>query len=252
MPNIQSRHCGLLSLANETLGEISSYLTRKPNDFSSFMTTCKRLDEVIAPVRYTSLTVEGPQGRHLLATLLSGSKTSIRYRLLVKRVWFRGYHDRELYLNVILLAELLQHTLNLIVLWMETSSLDNDRVVSRMRRFGVVRESLHPAFSIDDMTSDEGAMTPLTLPKLKYFRLSGSPKLLAVVHHRCIVELDVVNITMDHDEFATFVSTAEGTLLGDHLEILELRLATVVDIELANTVFSRAFPSYGLYLGAYV
>lgn len=175
-----------------------------------------------------------------MSILLSGSRFSARYLTNIKRVWFRGYPERELHLNTLLLADILKHSINLVVLWMEISNFESDRVVDRLRRNSLVRERIHPAFSIADI-EDECAHYPLTLPVLKYLRLNGDSALLCLAQHRSLREMDI-GCVLDHDDFAKFVAAADGSVLGDNLKILSIKLATAIDIAMAMQFLSDAIP----------
>ncbi|KAF6752411.1 hypothetical protein DFP72DRAFT_1070358 [Ephemerocybe angulata] len=232
----------LLSLANETLSHVSFFLSDDTDGFISFMLTCRRLDGAAAFVRYTSLLIEGAKGRRLMAALLSGSETSQRYRLLVKRIWFRGYHEKEMMVGAGLLAEVMQHTVNLVALWIETSMADTGPITERMKRRGIVRVRKHPAYSIEAVNEEGGVAVPIILPRFSHYRISGDSSLLSLAHHRCLTELELCHM-LDDDAFAKFLEEAENTNLGNHLEMLTIKVASSLDIKLSMYLLSDSFPS---------
>ncbi|KAF6746285.1 hypothetical protein DFP72DRAFT_855545 [Ephemerocybe angulata] len=237
--DIRTSAC-ILSLANETLYLIADILAREPIDLTSFMLSCKPLAAIAENVRYSGLMISGVPGRRLMSTLLSGTTAATRYCITVKRVWFRGSGGCDMHLMSSLLAEMLPRLGGLTALWLEASPLDAIQLMERMRKNGMIRERIHPAFFIRDVASS-GPCTPLKNPCLKFVRLSGDPVMAGIIAHRRLEELDMSHL-MDHDEFAHFISNAEHSNLGDALKSLTIKLGRIIKIELALPLIATAFP----------
>ncbi|TEB18815.1 hypothetical protein FA13DRAFT_1745189 [Coprinellus micaceus] len=213
----------ILSLANETLIEIGRYLDPCPQDLRNYMSTCHGLSGAGEYVRYNTVVVSGREGCLLLAMLVSGTHTARRYCERIQRLWFRGWHDTDMFLNSELLSETLPLLTNLRTLWIEASPRD------------------HPAFAAfgpHDWTSQS---SPLVLPNLKYLRLSGEFSMHKIASHRALTELDL-NSIMDGDEFAAFLDSVQDTLLGRHVETLAIRLCQELDLDFAVPLLAQAFP----------
>ncbi|KAF6742984.1 hypothetical protein DFP72DRAFT_1080970 [Ephemerocybe angulata] len=230
----------MLSLATETLDSIATNLQWSSPELTRFMLVCRRTAGVAERVRYSSLIISGGQGRRILATLLSGTRASDRYCSLVYRLWYRGWADTEMHLNASLLAETLPLLSNLAAIWLDANPIDAVHMMNRMKKTGMVRECIHPAFAMADMRDSEPCSL-WTIPKLEYVRLTGDPVLAGLTWHRRLVSLEIAHV-LDHDELANFLSGAENTLLGDALETLSLKLSKSISVSIAFPLIGDTFP----------
>ncbi|KAF6756123.1 hypothetical protein DFP72DRAFT_1066939 [Ephemerocybe angulata] len=229
----------LLSLANETLALVAGGLYSTSAHLSSFMLVCRRAALAAEHVRYSALTISGNQGRRLLTTLLSGTITTHRYRSMVHRVWYRGWADTDMHLNASLLSELLPLLSNVMALWLDANPLDTMYLMERLRKHGLVRERLHPAFVLSDM-STSSPYSPWTMHNLQHVRLTGDPVMAGIAFNRRLVSLDLSHV-LDHDEFANFITGAEDSLLG--LKTLSIKLEKTITILPAFPLISDTFPN---------
>ncbi|KAJ2922082.1 hypothetical protein H1R20_g15013, partial [Candolleomyces eurysporus] len=232
---------GIQTLANETLSMIAERTMDDDRAFTGLMLASPRLAGVCEYLRYTSVTVQGTRGRRLLATLISGTPTSKRYCKLVKRAWFRYWHETEMYLVSTLMCEALPLMDNLITLRIDAHTIDEAHTLNRMDRAGLIRASLHPAFLLGSSTSNEILFSPLTLAKLENYMVSGSFSLVALTNHRTLSEI-YLDCFMDRDDLAEFISKAECTILGHSLQTLSVKFVRSISLRLAIPLLSKAFP----------
>ena len=192
-------------------------------------------------MRYNTVVISGREGCLLLAMLVSGTCTARRYCESIQRLWFRGWHDTDMFLNSELLSEALPLLTNLSTLWIEASPVDTVHLMERLDVEGVIRRREHPAFSVFASHDRTSLSSPLVLPSLKYLRLSGEFSIHKIASHRALTELDL-NSIMDGDEFAAFLDSVQDTILGQHVETLAIRLCQELDQEFVVPLLARAFP----------
>lgn len=232
---------GLLSLPNELLSEVVSYLA--PHETSNFIVTCKRMSRVGEYQRYTSIVVGPKHGHRLVTTLLSGSETSNRYCELVKRLWFRGWtYQRYTFETASLFSQLLPYLHNLRSLWVEASPTDCVHLTKTLKRAGLVRENIHPAQCLLDIGMNKDCFSARTLPSLRYLKVSGDVSLCALASFRNLEELEV-NVTLNHSALSMLVSNAHDSVLGRSLKALTIKLTQAVDANTAFPIIADAFPN---------
>ncbi|KAF6758161.1 hypothetical protein DFP72DRAFT_845128 [Ephemerocybe angulata] len=232
----------LLSLPSELLNEIGLYLVQSPFSLSSFMRLCKTTSEAGAYVRYSSVHIQGQQGRNLLVSLLSGSAVSRFYCGLIKRLWFRGWCDTDMLLRSTLLAQVLAMLENLITVWLEVSPVDTGYLANRLKRQGIIREPLHPtqATVYDILNEDPPDRVPL--PNLRHVRISGDHSIVQMAIYRPLAELDLREY-LSQAEFARFLMSTEHLPIQETLVGLTLRLEAPVKLASALVLISETFPN---------
>lgn len=241
----------ILSLPNEILLEIARHLKRGAKDLTSLMQTCHRICRVVEYTRYNSIVVCGTKGKHLLSTLLSGSTSSTSYCNCVKRLWFRAPQSnsrdaeskdkREFFLIATLISQVLTVLPNLSSLWIEYQNKDCSLLSSRLKRTGAIRSNEHPASCLMAIDTAKFPVSPLSLPSLRFLRLTGDPSLISLSFHRALSDLEI-HFHLNHSSFAEFITSAEGTVLGRSLKFLGIRLSRTLDIATALPLVSQAFP----------
>ncbi|KAJ2917967.1 hypothetical protein MD484_g2468, partial [Candolleomyces efflorescens] len=235
-------YTGLHSLANETLSQVAAYLFDDQPSISNLMLVNKRLSGVCEYVRYTSLAVQGNRGRRMLASLISGSPTSDRYCLTVKRAWFKYWQDAETYLVSALMCEALARMINLISLRIDGHSVDIPHVLSRMDRVGLIRTDRIPLSILGKSTTSGGPYSALSLPNMRNLMISGRLELTAIASHRPLTELTLETV-LDYEDLSDILESAENTLLGRSLAVLSLKVIRSIDLGLVLPLVGNAFPN---------
>ena len=232
----------LPDMANEILFEIAGHLEDDNLSFTSFLLTCRRTAAVAETMRYTSVTVWGPIGRRFLAMLLSGTLASERYCSIVRRLRYVGENDTQTYLNMALLGDVLPSLVNLHTLRIDGEGIDTAHLRDILHNVGVIRKCESPALVLAALWKGTAAVCPLTLPRLQYLRVSGECFIWSIAAFRGLRELEVKS-TMDIPTFAEFIACAGGSVLGQSLEILQIKLSQTIDLELGLPMLSNAFSS---------
>lgn len=240
----------ILSLANETLHEIGSLILHDSKSLTSFLLACRRTSYIAAYLRYTSLVIEGRQGRLLLTTLISGSTVTIGYRGMVKRLWFRGYGDgeedaprdqrRKSYLHLFLLTEVLPLLCNLSALWLDVSRVNGAYLLRRMRLSGLVRDPDHSTRSMASLPIPRYNSSPYTLPRLMDLRIGVEPAICGISAYRPLRSVHL-SYPMDGDDLERFIVAAEGGVLGRSLRTLSIHVTRALSSEMVIPLLSSTF-----------
>ena len=243
----QERTC-LLSLPNETLTHISAYLGLG-RDATLLMRTCHRLMEVGEYLRYGSLVVAGDLGKNLMVTLSLGTPTSRQCCQRVQRLWYKGWdttdsEDRTL--ASYLFTSTLPLLSNLHTLIIESPAFDTEYLRRRMEATGLMRLDQHQSFGILDDSNRANRSSVMALIALQHLRITAPVHILSIVTHRPISTLDIT-IILDKTTFGKFISSSEGSNIGQTLTTLSIKLAGVLHIALAFPMVAAAFPAL-LYL----
>lgn len=226
----------------EIIYHLATFLEFDSADLGSLMRTCRHVSFAVEYLRYTSIVLFGESGIRLMTTLLSGTPTSMRYCKRVKCLWFRGWNDTNVYLYSTLLGQVLVRLDNLLAFWMESTHLDVDQLLVRLKHNGVARTRIHPSELISDIARGERTYSRMSLPNLRVMRLTGEPTISALVHNRPLKELDL-NFFLQPTHLAEFITAVEGSILQDTLETLCIKIARIVDMKLAFPILARVLPA---------
>ena len=249
----------LLSLPNETLHEIGVRLVADPKNLTAFMLACRTTASVAEYIRYTSVVINGRSGRLLLNTFISGTAVSTRYCRLVKRMLCRGCDDDDddndrnnifevrqrervkRFLQLNLLADTLRLLDNLASLWLDLSAVDPDYFISQLRSVGVIRDKSRPSRSVGSAMFDSTTnLSQLSLPNLRYLRISGQTPIATLASHRALTSLEI-SYMLNMEEFDALIAGAEGCILGTTLATLCITTVRSLRIDVVIPILSSTF-----------
>jgi hypothetical protein len=145
-----------------------------------------------------------------------------------------------MYLMTMMLCKALARFDNLVTLQFGTWIIDFDHFRVNALKDGLLRDSVHPAYSLLEMSTGTGPSSPLTMPKLQNLAIAGIPEMTCLAHWRGLRELEI-RCPVDCQDIGELIVASDASVLGRSLETLSIFFARTVPVEIALGMLSGTF-----------